>query len=384
MARLARALDRLRLPGATVLPVAGAVVGLYGGLAAGVFANLIGVVSGVVFGWPQVIDIVRRGSETRAALRDSLAHAPGIRSTWSSAFPWRCPRWGSPGSSGRVAPGTWRAGGCGSWRCWCSAHSRSTTPWWRWPRSTRCSATAANLLAVLPTLPLWARILVPAAGGALVGRLLEAHPGTRGHGVPEVVAAVQQNPEALTARRGLRKLLASALTIGTGGSAGREGPIVYGGAAFGSAVGRTLGFTRRELSVLLAAGAGAGIAASFNTPIGGAVFALEIILREFELKVFSPIFLASVTATLVARGVMGNAAMLERVPYQLQSGWESSPTPRLASSPGSWPTPSSGCCTGARSSSPAIARARCRAGSDGSGCRRGPPSAAWWWVPWAS
>src|SRR5262249_1740472 len=73
--RFVRALARLRLPGATVLPVAGAVVGLYGGLAAGVFANLIGVVGGVVFGWPQVLDIVRRGSETRAALRESLAHA---------------------------------------------------------------------------------------------------------------------------------------------------------------------------------------------------------------------------------------------------------------------------------------------------------------------
>ncbi len=73
--RLLGALDRLRLPGATVLPVAGAVVGLYGGLPAGVFANLIGVVSGVVFGWPQLLDIVRRGSETRAALRLSLATA---------------------------------------------------------------------------------------------------------------------------------------------------------------------------------------------------------------------------------------------------------------------------------------------------------------------
>src|SRR5262249_17938151 len=192
-----------------------------------------------------------------------------------------------------------------------------------------------DVLAVLPALPFWARLLVPALGGALVGRLLEAHPSTRGHGVPEVVAAVQRNPEVLTARRGLRKLVASAITIGSGGSAGREGPIVYGGAAFGGAVGRTLGFTRRELSVLLAAGAGAGIAASFNTPIGGAVFALEIILREFELKVFSPIFLASVTATLVARGVMGNAAMLDRVTYQLQSGWEvlAYALPRLPTGP---------------------------------------------------
>ncbi len=118
------------------------------------------------------------------------------------------------------------------------------------------------------------------------------------------------------------KLLASAVTIGTGGSAGREGPIVYGGAAFGSAVGRTLGFTHRELAVLLAGGAGAGIAASFNAPVAGAIFAMEIILREFELRVLSPIILASVTATLVGRGVMGAAPMLRRIPYQLVTGWE--------------------------------------------------------------
>src|SRR5262249_25059015 len=143
------------------------------------------------------------------------------------------------------------------------------------------------LLSALEGLPLWARLAVPALGGAVVGRLLQRHPSTQGHGVPEVVEAVQRAPGSLAARRRARKLLASAITIGSGGSAGREGPIVYGGAAFGSAVGRTLGFTRRELSVLLAAGGGAGIAASFNTPIGGAIFALEIILRDFELRVFS-------------------------------------------------------------------------------------------------
>ena len=318
--RLAQALDRLRLPGATVLPVAGAVVGLYGGLAAGVFANLIGVVGGVVFGWPQVIDIVRRGSETRAALRESLAHAHwhpeylviGVPLALSALALTRLVRAGGARDVARKRLRVLALLVLGALALY-------------YPLVAMAAINAVfghggDLLTVLPTLPLWARILVPAAGGALVGRLLEAHPGTRGHGVPEVVAAVQQSPESLTARRGLRKLLASALTIGTGGSAGREGPIVYGGAAFGSAVGRTLGFTRRELSVLLAAGA--GIAASFNTPIGGAVFALEIILREFELKVFSPIFLASVTATLVSRGVMGKAAMLEPVPYQLQSGWE--------------------------------------------------------------
>jgi len=320
--RMLRALDRLRLPGATVLPVAGAVVGLYGGLAAGVFANLIGVVGGVVFGWPQLMDTVRRGSETRAALRTALAQAHWHPEYLVVGVP-----------LGLAALGLTQLIRSGGARDIVRRRLRVLAllvlgalalyyPLVALSAVNAVFGHGGDLLAVLPTLPVWARVLVPAAGGALVGRLLQAHPSTRGHGVPEVVSAVQRNPEELTARRGLRKLVASALTIGTGGSAGREGPIVYGGAAFGSAVGRTLGFTRRELSVLLAAGAGAGIAASFNTPIGGAIFALEIILREFELRVFSPIFLASVTATLVARGVMGSAAMLDPVPYQLESGWE--------------------------------------------------------------
>jgi CIC family chloride channel protein len=320
--RLVRALDRLRLPGATVLPVAGAVVGLYGGLAAGVFTNLIGVVGGVVFGWPEVIDMARPGSGTRAALRNSLEHAHwhpeylviGVPLALSALGLTRLMRAGGARDVTRKRLRVLALLVLGALALYYPLVGMAAV--------NGVFGHNGDLLAVLPTLPFWARILVPGIGGALVGRLLEAHPGTRGHGVPEVVAAVEHSPESLTARRGLRKLVASALTIGSGGSAGREGPIVYGGAAFGSAVGRTLGFTRRELSILLAAGAGAGIAASFNTPIGGAVFALEIILREFELNVFSPIFLASVTATLVARGVMGNAAMLDRVPYQLQSGWE--------------------------------------------------------------
>ena len=320
--RSPRAIDRLRLPGPTVLPVAGAVVGLYGGLAAGVFANLIGVVGGVVFGWPRVLEVGRRASETRAALEAALARAHWHPEYLVIGVPLALAALGlteliRPGGARDVVRKRLRVLGLlvlGALALYYPLVAMAAV--------NSVLGHGGDLLDVLHTLPTWARVVVPALGGVVVGRLLEAHPGTRGHGVPEVVDAVQRNPEALTARLGLRKLLASALTIGTGGSAGREGPIVYGGAAFGSAVGRTLGFTRRELSVLLAAGAGAGIAASFNTPIGGAIFALEIILREFELKVFSPIFLASVSATLVGRGVMGGAAMLSPVPYQLESGWE--------------------------------------------------------------
>ena len=151
----------------------------------------------------------------------------------------------------------------------------------------------------------WLVPLLPMVGGLLVGHVLRNRPETHGHGVPEVVQGGGARGLAAPGGTGLLKLVASAITIGTGGSAGREGPIVFGGAAFGSAVGRTLGFTRRELAILLASGAGAGIAASFNAPIAGAIFAMEIILREFQLRVFSPIILASVTATMVGRGVHG-------------------------------------------------------------------------------
>ena len=175
------------------------------------------------------------------------------------------------------------------------------------------------MAGTLPDLPWWLMLLAPAAGRLAVGRLLRDRPETHGHGVPEVVRAVKSEREELRAGgRGLLKLVASAITIGSGGSAGREGPIVYGGAAFASTVGRTLGFTRRELSILLACGAGAGISASFNAPIAGAVFAMEIILREFELRVFSPIILASVAGTLVSRGVMEQAPMLR--PARLPAG----------------------------------------------------------------
>ena len=316
------ALNRLRLPGASVLPVAGAVVGLYAGLAAGVFTNLIGLVSGGVFGWPQVISVVRPGSETRHALSLALLHARWHPEYLVAGVPLAVAALGlaqliRPGGARDVARKRLRVLGLlvlGALALDYALVALSAV--------NSVFGYPGDLLQALSLLPFWARVLVPALGGAVVGRLLKNHPGTRGHGVPEVVSAVHRQPEVLTARRGLRKLVASAITIGSGGSAGREGPIVYAGAAFGGAVGRTLGFTRDELSVLLAAGGGAGIAASFNTPIGGAIFALEIILRDFELRVFSPIFLASVIGTLVSRGVMGPAQLLDSVSYEMQSGWE--------------------------------------------------------------
>jgi chloride channel protein, CIC family len=319
---LLRASNRLRLPGPSVLPVAGAVVGLYSGLAAGIFANLIGVVNALTFNIAFASRVSRQpGSSTLVTLWETLSQAH-----WHPEYAII----GTPLALGALLLA--RAIELGGPRDEVKRRLRLLAllvlgalalyyPLVALTALNRAFGHTEHLAEELLHLPWWTHLLAPTLGGMLVGRLLRDYPDTHGHGVPEVLRAVKGNRE-LPGQRGLLKLVASAITIGSGGSAGREGPIVYGGAAFASTVGRTLGFSRRELAILLACGAGAGISASFNAPIAGAMFAMEIILREFELRVFSPIILASVAGTLVSRGTLEAAPMLNRLGYKLVSGWE--------------------------------------------------------------
>ncbi|XXF77021.1 chloride channel protein [Myxococcaceae bacterium GXIMD 01537] len=315
-----QAFNRIRLPVPSVLPVAGAVVGLYSGLAAGIFANLIGLVSGLTF------SVARLSHELRGARFKSLWEALAA-ANWHAEYAII----GAPLAvaalvlARTITPGGPRdevkrrlrllalltLGGLGLYYPLVALSALNSV-----------FGHSQDLIEALEDLPWWVMLLAPAAGGYVVGRLLRDHPETHGHGVPEVVRAVKRGGEELPANRGLLKLVASAITIGSGGSAGREGPIVYGGAAFASTVGRVLGFSRKELSILMACGAGAGISASFSAPIAGAVFAMEIILREFELRVFSPIILACVAGTLVSQGVLGAHPLLGRLDYRLVSGAE--------------------------------------------------------------
>lgn len=152
----------------------------------------------------------------------------------------------------------------------------------------------------------WLVFLVPALGGLIVGLIVKyGAPEAKGHGVPEVMFAVLKKKGRIKPRVGIVKALASAITIGSGGSAGREGPMIQIGAASGSGIGQFLGLSDEKLRILVGCGAAAGIAATFNAPIAGVVFALELILMEFRTKSFVPLVVSSVAATVIAHLFIG-------------------------------------------------------------------------------
>ena len=149
-------------------------------------------------------------------------------------------------------------------------------------------------------------ILVPVIGGLIVVWLVQTFaPEAKGHGVPEVMFAIYHNKGNVRGIVAVIKSFASALSIGTGASVGREGPIIQIGASFGSTLARKLHLARWQKITMIAAGAGAGIAATFNTPLGGVLFAVELLLPELSNRTFLPVVVATTTATSLARYVFG-------------------------------------------------------------------------------
>ena len=180
-----------------------------------------------------------------------------------------------------------------------------------------------NLLNAVQSTPWYFRIGIPAAGGLVVGPIVyflarEA----KGHGVPEVMEAVALRSGIIRKRVVCIKTFVSAVCIGTGGSVGREGPIVQIGSAIGSAIGQVLKVSAYRIRTLVGCGAAAGIAATFNAPIAGSMFALEIILGDFGLATFSPIVISSVVATAVSRYFLGDDPAFIVPAYELISAWE--------------------------------------------------------------
>ncbi len=160
-------------------------------------------------------------------------------------------------------------------------------------------------------------ILVPVLGAVLVTFLVTNFaPEAKGHGVPEVMDAIYYKGGVIRPVVALVKSLASAIAIGSGSSVGREGPIIQIGSALGSTLGQIIRMPAGQRISLVAAGAGAGIAATFNTPIGGVMFAIELMMPEVSAETFLPVAIATGTATFVGRWFLGDAPAFHVPPLQ--------------------------------------------------------------------
>ncbi|MGV7223603.1 MAG: chloride channel protein [Nitrospinales bacterium] len=180
-----------------------------------------------------------------------------------------------------------------------------------------------ELLGVIQSIPWYMRIAIPAIGGLIVGPIVYFFAReAKGHGVPEVMYAVALKQGIIRKRIVFIKALVSAVCIGTGGSVGREGPIVQIGSAVGSSLGQLFNVSGNRIRTMVGCGAAAGIAATFNAPIAGSIFALEIILGEFEIASFSPIIISAVSATAISRHYLGNVPAFILPQYILHSPME--------------------------------------------------------------
>ena len=163
-------------------------------------------------------------------------------------------------------------------------------------------------------------ILIPPVGGLLVGIMIHFwEPTLKGHGIPEAMEAVLIGKSKIRMRVGILKPLATAFAIGTGGPFGAEGPIIQTGAAFGSIFAQLTGLTPYQRRVLLAAGAAAGMAATFVAPFAGILVAIELLLFEFRARSFIPVAISSAVATAVAVHFRGWAPLFPTPAFSLVS-----------------------------------------------------------------
>ena len=171
----------------------------------------------------------------------------------------------------------------------------------------------------LPGLGHWFVVLTPVIAGLLYGPLVYRFAReARGHGVPEVMVAVARNGGRIRPQVAVVKALASALCIGGGGSVGREGPIVQIGSALGSSLGQLCKLDERRIRLLVACGAAGGIAATFNAPLAGVFFAMELILRRWEAQSFGMVVLSSVTSSIIGRAILGDSPFLRLPAFHVQ------------------------------------------------------------------
>jgi CIC family chloride channel protein len=173
----------------------------------------------------------------------------------------------------------------------------------------------------LPWLGVAFFVVIPVVGGLLYGPLIYRFaPEARGHGVPEVMIAVAENGGRIRPQVSGVKAVASALCIAVGGSVGREGPIVQIGSALASSMGQWVRMPENRIRILVACGAAGGISATFNAPITGVFFGVEIILREFSIEAIFTVMLSAMVANVIGRAFDGSAPFFTQLPAGIALG----------------------------------------------------------------
>ncbi len=184
------------------------------------------------------------------------------------------------------------------------------------------AASERHLANLIEETPAWRVMLAPVIGGLVLGALISYLPGKRYHGVADVMEACAMRGGRMDARSSLGAAAAAAVSIGSGASVGREGPAVHIGASLCAWVAEKLGLNRRHSLILLGCGASAAVTASFNAPISGVLFALEVVVGYYTLRVFAPIVLSAMGALTVTRFVHGDAPAFVLPPHAVESLWE--------------------------------------------------------------
>jgi CIC family chloride channel protein len=180
-----------------------------------------------------------------------------------------------------------------------------------------------ELLEVARQVPRWVVVAAPALGGAVIGLIIwRGRQSTSGEGMSSLIEAVALHGGRIPPRPVLVNALAAIVTVGSGGSLGREGPMIRLGAMIASWFGGRLRVPPHRIKILIGCGAASGLAAAYNIPIGGALFAMEVILGNFALEIFGPIVVSSVIATVISRSLAGNVPLYAAPGYALVNGWE--------------------------------------------------------------
>ncbi len=184
-------------------------------------------------------------------------------------------------------------------------------------------STGERLFFYAQTLPWWQILLAPTLGGLLIGMLVHYFlPDRRPHGVADIIEASALGGGRMSATTAIKAAVINAVSIGAGASVGREGPAVHIGATLGGWLAKRLRLTRALSRTLLGCGVACAVAASFNAPIAGALFASEVVVGHYALSAFAPIVISSVTGTAISNAYFGDFPAFIVAEHSIASFWE--------------------------------------------------------------